>query len=88
MVKTSEHFKSMNYAIFMMMNHKKGKFTSKMYEKVKTQIAKSMSENNPMYDPEVAIKFRKKRPDQSLVAKQRNEEYWKIYADRFEKLIA
>lgn len=76
MVTEEKHKRSMYYALFQMMNRKICHFSSRDYEKVRSFVRDRMTFNNPMFDPETSSKFRRKRPEQSAVAKKRNEEYW------------
>jgi hypothetical protein len=68
---------SMYYALFMMMNRNVSKFNSKNYELVRKEISEAMKLNNPMFIPSTSKKFKRKRPEQSVVAIKRNLEYWK-----------
>lgn len=77
MVKNEKHRKSMYYALFQMMNRKISRFTSRDYELARHIVQERMIYDNPMFDTSISSKFRRKRPEQSLVAKKRNEEYWK-----------
>ena len=86
MVIKEKHLKSMNYALFMMMNRKISNFTSREYNILRSRISEQMRLNNPMHNPEVSKKFRKKRPDQSKVATKRNTEYWKKNARPLRKI--
>ena len=80
MVIAEKHKKSMYYALFQMMNRKISKFTSRDYSIAKKAVSEAMKSNNPMHDPDTAARFRRKRPDQSEVAKRRNQEYWSTRA--------
>ena len=77
MVSSEKHKKSMYYALFQMMNRKICSFTSRDYEVARNFVKETMRQNNPMHNPAVSSKFSKKRPEQSIVAKRRNELYWK-----------
>jgi len=76
MVVDEKHKRSMHFALFQMMNRKICNFTSRDYERVKNTIKENMKHNNPMHNPDISSLFKKKRPEQSKVAKKRNEEYW------------
>lgn len=76
MVTQEKHKKSMYYALFQMMNRKVCKFTSRDYEIARSFVKERMQKDNPMFNPNIASQFKRKRPEQSLVAKKRNEEYW------------
>lgn len=76
MVIEEKHKRSMYYALFQMMNRKICHFSSRDYEKARSFVKERMTFNNPMFDPKTSSKFRRKRPEQSAVAKKRNEEYW------------
>jgi len=83
MVDNSIHKKKMQYAIWRMMNPQTKKHyrvynvTSTQYEHYRSIIKNYMTgENNPMKRPEVSDKFRRKRPEQSKVATERNKKYW------------
>lgn len=80
MVTNSNHRRSMYFALFQMMNRKICKFTSRDYELTRSKIKNEMSLNNPMYNPLIKSKFRRKRPEQSTVATKRNNEYWETRA--------
>ncbi len=83
MMTNNRHFHKMQYALWRMMNpqskyhSRKYVVTSTEYARQKNYIAKSMGKNNPMLRPEIAALFKRKRPEQSLVAVKRNFEYWK-----------
>lgn len=78
MVKEPKHLRSMNFALFQMMNRKICEFTSRDYEKVRKAVKEQMQKQNPMHKEETAARFRKKRPEQSKIAAQRNKEYWAV----------
>jgi hypothetical protein len=73
----------MRYALWRMMNpqfkrHSRAYIvTSSDYAKQREFVRNRMTgDNNPMRRPEIAEKFRRIRPEQSLVASKRNLEYW------------
>ena len=76
MVIDEQNKRSMYFALFQMMNRKICKFSSRDYESARLRVKQQMVDNNPMHDPEVAAKARRKRPEQSNVATKRNNEYW------------
>lgn len=84
MMVDSSHVHKMQYALWRMMNpqskyhSQKYVISSTEYARQKEYIAKSIvGKNNPMKKPEIAALFKRKRPEQSLVAVKRNREYWK-----------
>lgn len=76
MVVEEKHKRSVYFALFQMMNRKICQFSSRDYEKARSFVKERMATHNPMFDPETSSKFRRKRPEQSAIAKKRNEEYW------------
>lgn len=72
----------MRYALWRMMHpqskahNRRYSVSSKLYESLKAHQKQKLRENNPMKRPEVVEKFKKKRPEQSVVATKRNLDYW------------
>jgi len=56
MVKQDSHKAAMNYALFMMMNRNICNYTSKTYERARTEVSEQMKLNNPMHNPKVLDK--------------------------------
>lgn len=88
-----DNFIKMNYALWRMMNpqtkyhNRKYIISSHCYEKQRLIQKKLMTENNPMKNPEISKKFSHPRPEQSEVAKRRNEKYWETRKRQLVNLI-
>lgn len=76
------HTQKMKYALWRMMNqqtrshNRHYRITSSDYERGRADQRQHMKQNNPMKNPKIAASFRRKRPDQSKVATERNIKYW------------
>lgn len=92
MVTETIHIRKMKYALWRMMNpqskHHKRSYTvsSRDYEKMRQWVKTNMSERNPMKNPQIANLFRRKRPEQSLVATNRNKHYWETRSRKLRKI--
>jgi len=90
MLITNDNLNKMKYALWRMMNPQSHNHirlyhvTSTEYQVYREYVRKNMINNNPMKRPEIAIKFRRKRPEQSVIALSRNTKYW---ADRKRPLL-
>lgn len=94
MVDEPKQKQKMRYAIWRMMNPQTKKhnrtyiITSSDYKNQRDFIRDKMSgDNNPMRRPEIAEKFKRKRPEQSVVASKRNAEYWSTRKKPLVKII-
>lgn len=81
MVVDPSDFHKVSYAFWRMCvpqskYHKRKNMISRDYDIAKKQLSKAMKINNPMFRKEVVKKFKRKRPEQSKVAYERNKIYW------------
>lgn len=83
MVTSNKHKIKMQQALWRMSHpqskrhNRKYKVTGREYDRIKKVIIQEMKVNNPMHREDVLRKRRGvKRPEQSIVAKRRNEKYW------------
>ena len=77
MVNDEIQCKKLCLALLLMWNRVSPKLSSRLYEKLRLNHANNMKINNPMFNPEISKQFKRKRPEQSIVAIKRNLEYWK-----------
>ena len=77
MVKDEKQLKKLNLALLLMWNRVAPKLSSRLYEKLRLHHSNNMKINNPMFNNEISKQFKRKRPEQSIVAIKRNHEYWK-----------
>ena len=78
MLYNPDHIRKMNYALFMMMNTRNVKFTSREYEKIKTNHSAWMKSNNPMHRKDVIDRRRGQKRSDSTKQKisQANYKRW------------
>lgn len=67
----------LSLALLLMWNRVSPSISSRLYEKLRKNHSNNMKINNPMFDKNISSLFRKKRPEQSIVATKRNINYWK-----------
>jgi hypothetical protein len=83
MIDDKKSKQKMTFALWRMMHpqtkkhHRVYNVSSSDYATYRKLIKQYMIENNPMKDPNISNKFRKKRPEHSKVATERNLKYWK-----------